>query len=100
MQRANEFSRPTQELALTRQQRRCGSCGTQILRLGHAGQATHRYGERAQAHHIRHIKFGGTEFLDNCVILCDSCHYSVHEGGNYRYGTVLGNVSDFPYFNG
>jgi hypothetical protein len=34
------------------------------------------------------------------VILCRSCHYSAHEGGNYRYGTVLGRKQDFRYSNG
>jgi 5-methylcytosine-specific restriction endonuclease McrA len=60
----------------------------------------HRFGEGAQAHHVVHIKFGGGSWLDNCVILCQSCHYSAHEGGNYRSGTVMGRKKDFPYFNG
>ena len=33
-------------------------------------------------------------------MLCWSCHYSVHEGGNYRHGTVIGEPDDFPHFNG
>lgn len=96
----NEFSRPTQELALSRQRYRCASCGTRISRLGNAGRPAHRYGEGAQAHHLRHIKFGGSDSANNCVILCNSCHYCVHEGGNYRLGTVVGRESDFPHFRG
>jgi len=49
---------------------------------------------------MRHVKFGGTDSLDNCVILCQSCHYSVHEGGNYRFGIVEGSQSDYPHFYG
>jgi 5-methylcytosine-specific restriction endonuclease McrA len=98
MQRPGEFPRVTQQLALARQKNRCASCGVHIHGLGEAGRASHDYGESAQAHHVRHIKFGGTAALDNCVIICQSCHYSVHEGGNYRRGTVVGQKSDFPCF--
>lgn len=98
MPRPNKFSRSTQELALARQRNMCASCGTHIFALGDAGQAEHRYGEGSQAHHIRHVKFGGSDSVDNCVILCNSCHYSVHEGGNYRFGTAVGRESDYPHF--
>lgn len=100
MSRDNHFSRSTQELALVRQKFRCGSCGTHILCLGEAGRADHKYGEIAHAHHRKHVKLGGTDRLDNCVILCQACHYSAHEGGRYRFGTVVGQESDFPHWNG
>ena len=100
MSRPNEFSRPTQQMALARQKHRCASCGTRITALGEAGRAAHRFGEGAQAHHVRHVKLGGTDAAHNCVILCGSCHYSAHEGGNYRFGTVVGRQSDYPHFNG
>jgi 5-methylcytosine-specific restriction endonuclease McrA len=100
MNRPNEFSTATQQLALARQRFRCASCGTRITQVGNAGRATHQFGEGTQAHHVRHVKFGGTASLDNCAILCSSCHYSVHEGGNYRFGKVVGKQSDFPHFYG
>ncbi|HSB13597.1 MAG TPA: HNH endonuclease signature motif containing protein [Bryobacteraceae bacterium] len=100
MARPNEFSLATQQLALARQKFRCASCGTHISGLGQAGRADHRYGEGAQAHHVRHVKLGGRDSLDNCVILCQACHYSAHEGGNYRFGTVTGRETDYPYFRG
>lgn len=100
MQRPGEFTRTTQALALARQKNHCASCGVRILRLGEAGRVGHVFGEGAQAHHVRHIKFGGSDSLDNCVVICQACHYSAHEGGNYRYGTVVGRRSDFRYFNG
>ncbi len=95
-----EFSRATQQKALERQKNLCASCGTPIHAVGEAGRAQHRFGESAQAHHIVHAKFGGSNELDNCVVLCEACHYSAHEGGNYRFGTVIGTQSDFPYFDG
>lgn len=100
MRRTQQFSKAAQKLALTRQKFQCASCGTPITDLSEKGREQHLFGEIAQAHHIIHIKFNGTNSVDNCVILCQSCHYSVHEGGNYRYGTVVGNKKDFPYFNG
>jgi 5-methylcytosine-specific restriction endonuclease McrA len=98
--RPQEFTRQTQELALLRQEHLCASCGTPIIKLGEAGRAEHKFAEGAQAHHIKHVKFGGTNQLDNCVVICWSCHYIVHEGGNYRFGTVIGTVDDFPHYNG
>lgn len=98
--RQQEFTRKTQELALLRQQNRCASCGTPILQIGDRGRARHKFGEGAQTHHIKHVKLGGTNDLANCAVLCWSCHYSVHEGGNYRFGTVVGTSTDFPYYHG
>src|SRR4030042_5448346 len=100
MKRVNEFSRHTQEMALVRQKNRCASCGETIVALGQKGREKHRFGEGARAHHIQHLKLRGSNSVDNCVILCESCHYSGHEGGNYRLGTIMGARDDFPYFNG
>jgi hypothetical protein len=46
------------------------------------------------------VQFGGSAELDNCVIICQACHYAVHEGGNYRFGTVVGTAADYPHFRG
>src|SRR4051794_10913636 len=92
-----EFEFDTQLRALNRQNLRCASCGTAIKALGEPGRAAHEYGEIAHAHHMKHAKFRDDDHpatleklrhVDNCVILCITCHYSAHEGGNYRYGTV------------
>jgi len=99
-QRPGEFTLGTQQQALARQHHKCGSCGTSIHSLGQQGRNVHVFGEGAQGHHVRCIKFGGTDMLGNCVILCQSCHYSAHEGGNYRFGSVMGSEADFPYFKG
>jgi len=98
MQRPNEFTRPTMELALVRQRYRCAACGTRIHSLGELGRKDHRFGEAVHAHHVLHIKLGGDNSLRNCVIICQACHYNAHEGGNYRYGTVRGEVKDFPHY--
>src|ERR1700694_2130230 len=98
--REQEFSRQTQEQAWLRQGKVCAACGTPILALGVAGQAEHKFGESVQAHHIRHVKRGGTSPFDSGVVLCWSCHYSVHEGGNYRFGIVEGTPDEFPHYRG
>ncbi|MEK7778634.1 MAG: HNH endonuclease signature motif containing protein [Pseudomonadota bacterium] len=95
-----EFTVATQQFALHRQQFCCALCRTFITKLGEMGRLQHKYSEIAHAHHILHAKYGGTNTADNCVILCQSCHYSIHEGGNYRYGTVICHRKDFPYFYG
>jgi 5-methylcytosine-specific restriction endonuclease McrA len=100
MQRPNEFTLPTMRLALARQKNHCASCGTIIHGLGESGRADHRFGEAVHAHHALHIKSGGDNSVSNCVIICQSCHYNAHEGGNYRTGTVQGQPKDFPHFNG
>lgn len=98
MQRPNEFSTGTKESALARQGHQCASCGTPITRLGEAGRPDHRYGEIGQAHHVVHVSLGGTDSERNCVILCQSCHYSAHEGGDYAHGMVVGHEGDFPHY--
>jgi hypothetical protein len=102
MSRPNEFSEPTKQQALARQRFLCGSCGTRISRPGDAGKEQHRFGEGARAHHMQFIRppFLGSASVDNCIILCQSCHYSVHEGGNYGFGTVAGSERDYTHFRG
>jgi 5-methylcytosine-specific restriction endonuclease McrA len=100
MQRANEFSKGTMKAALARQKFRCACCGEPVTALGNAGRSQHRFGEGVQAHHMTHVKHGGSDGVENCVIICQSCHYSVHEGGNYTHGTVDGTAEDYEFFSG
>jgi HNH endonuclease len=100
MNRSGDFTRRIRKLALARQQNLCACCGTRIFKLGEAGRENHKFGEGAHAHHIKHVKFGGKGNLGNCVIVCWSCHYSAHEGGNFRFGTVVGEPADFPFYKG
>lgn len=100
MSRPEDFTAETQRHAWARQDRLCGSCGTPIHRLGAEGRSLHEFGEVAHAHHMRPVRLGGKGSSSNCVILCQTCHYTAHEGGNYRYGTVVGSAEDFPHFDG
>nr|WP_254444475.1 MULTISPECIES: HNH endonuclease signature motif containing protein [unclassified Ruegeria] len=78
------FPKRIQEAALKRQKSKCGSCGTKISSIGKAGKADHKYGESAEGHHVIPHSLGGPLTKENCVILCQSCHYSAHGGGAYR----------------
>lgn len=100
MGRTQEFAPGTKLQALMRQKNRCASCGEKISHLGQTGRKSHKYGEGAHAHHVRHVQQGGTNAVFNCVILCESCHYSIHEGGNYKSKAVRANPSDYPNYNG
>ncbi len=93
------FSRETQRQALVRQKNCSACCGTDIAAVGEAGRSRHAYGEAAHAHHIQHAKHGGSNELANCVVILEACHYSVHEGGSYRFGAIDGCADDFPHFN-
>lgn len=100
MSRAQDFPVSVQKAALRRQGFRCGLCGARIDALGKDGQLSNEFGEAGQAHHVLHVKFGGTKDLANCVVICSSCHFCVYEGGNYRHGIVQGAAQDFPYWDG
>lgn len=97
-----EFTTKTKQQALLRQKNRCASCGEPISSINQIGKVSHKYGEGAHAHHMKHCQHGGTNALSNCVILCEACHYSVHDGGNYRNSAkyLIGTRSDFAHFNG
>ena len=34
--------------------------------------------------------------LENCVILCRSCHYSVHQGGSWRDASIYDDLDLLP----
>ncbi|MGO9413427.1 MAG: HNH endonuclease [Spirochaetia bacterium] len=78
------FPTPVQQLALVRQKFRCASCGTHISAVGEAGTGVHRFGERAEGHHVIPHKMGGPITVENCVVVCRACHSSAHQGGRWR----------------
>ena len=96
----DEVSTNTKRKALARQDFLCGSCGSLILPFGAKKLVSVAWGESAHAHHRKPVRMGGGVTLANCVILCESCHYSAHEGGRYSKGTVWGRITDFEYFYG
>lgn len=62
------FPASMQKLALARQGFRCASCGTATTAIGEAGSASHRFGERAEGHHVIPHKMGGPISIENCVV--------------------------------
>ena len=107
MARDADFDRYTQKSALVRQGFHCALCGTTILMIGQAGREAHAFGEAAHGHHIVHAtNQGGSADVDNCVMLCEACHYNVHFGGNYgsrgkdraKLLAFKAKPSDYPYY--
>lgn len=95
-----EFTGQIKMQALSRQEFLCGSCEDLIVPFSCRKLASVAWGESAHAHHRKPIKMGGGGNVENCVILCESCHYNAHEGGNYAHGKEWGRISDFPHFYG
>src|SRR4051812_25544791 len=90
------FPSIVQKAALQRQRSKCGSCGTAISAIGTAGAGAHKFGESAEGHHVIPHQLGGPLTVDNCVVLCKACHYSVHRGGHYAYTQQYDSVKSLP----
>lgn len=41
-----------------------------------------------EVHHIRPIKFGGTNDIDNLEVLCDTCHHRRHRKRKFDYSRI------------
>jgi 5-methylcytosine-specific restriction endonuclease McrA len=95
-----EFSAQIKLHALARQDFLCASCASLIAPFTARKLMSAAWGESAHAHHRKPVKSGGGGNVENCVILCESCHYSAHEGGNYKSGKVWGRIRNFPFFYG
>ncbi len=103
---AKEFSYQTKRRALDRQDYLCASCASLILPFD-GRLVSVAWEESAHAHHRKPMHSGGGGNVENCVILCSSCHYSAHEGGRYRpydekkkNDALFGRIRDFPYYRG
>jgi hypothetical protein len=90
------FPARVQKDALARQRFLCASCGTPIATIGEAGQTDHRFGERAEGHHVIPHTMGGPVTVENCVVVCRACHYSVHHGGRWRDISIYKDVFKLP----
>jgi 5-methylcytosine-specific restriction endonuclease McrA len=73
--------------AYFRQSKKCGFCGDYLEDIIY------------NAHHLLRRADGGLNTLDNCVLLCEDCHYHVHNHGRYRQALEL-KPSDFNYYYG
>jgi hypothetical protein len=88
------FPKLIRKLALVRQKFRCASCGTPMTGIGESGSGSHRFGERAEGHHLIPHKGGGPISIDNCVVLCRTCHYSAHQGGRWRDVSIYADLTN------
>ena len=85
--RPSEFRQSVKSQARFRQWGHCGLCGNSLDSL------------YEHAHHVRPVASGGTATVENCVILCDTCHYRAHADGSYRSG-IVAPQDYFEYFDG
>ena len=84
MARAFDFTEAAKQQARLRQWGLCAHCGTLLDDLVE------------HAHHVVPNQSGNPGKIDhlwlktaqNCVIICDVCHYRVHENGRFRAGAV------------
>jgi hypothetical protein len=74
MPRKNEFNRKTKRAAIERQGGVCAFCGVSLDTPWTDGDYT------GYAHHLRPIRHGGTDDLDNCVYLCWGHHLLLGHG--------------------
>jgi hypothetical protein len=93
------FPPSIQNQALARQRFRCAACGTSIIAIGQAGQAAHPFGEPAEGHHVIPHKMGGPISVENCVVICRSCHLSAHQGGQWRDISIYADLARLAMHN-
>lgn len=74
MGRKGDFTRKTKRMAIERQGGRCAFCGTQLVTPWSDGEF------RGYAHHLRPLRHGGSDQLDNCVYLCWGDHLLMGHG--------------------
>ena len=82
------FSRQIKKLAWERQGWLCADCGASFME-----------GLNFFGHHIRRYADGGKDTLDNCVMICEDCHYAVHNYGRYRQSIQL-DIDQYTYYYG
>jgi len=81
---------------LARQKNRCASCYSVITEIGEKGMVDHKFGERAEGHHVIPHKLGGPITEPNCVVLCRACHLNAHQGGRWRDVSIYADVVGLP----
>lgn len=72
--------------AWLRQGGKCGICGDDLSESAY------------EAHHMKPKAFGGTDDVDNIVLLCDREEHLYVHGGDFR-NAVETDPSVYPYFN-
>ena len=95
MARPFDFSRQVKQEAFQRQWNLCAHCGQDLRDLW--DNAHHVVPD--QAGKAGAAADGFLNGVDNCVVLCDLCHYAVHDSGRYRSGAVAP-PTYYPYSHG
>ena len=80
------FSNLTKNQARFRQRGKCAHCGQSLNELDES------------AHYLLRENFGGPDKEENCVILCQGCHSTVHNNASFQ-SSYLAPLSHFPYAN-
>jgi len=82
--RSFEFAASTVTAARTRQGGLCAQCGhplADVLEEAHHAVPNQTGDPSNPQHNVLRSE-------DNCVVLCDICHYAVHDSGRFRQGAV------------
>ena len=90
------FPTAVQYAALRRQKHLCASCGCRIYDIGERRQADHRFGERAEAHHVIPHSMAGPLTVENCVVICRACHLNAHQGGRWSDLSIYADIAKLP----
>lgn len=95
MGRPFDFSWKVQQTARLRQEGICACCGDDLSDLvEHAHHVIpNQSGVSAKPEHL------WLKSTDNCVVLCDQCHWRVHQDGRYQKGAVAP-PAYFPHSHG
>jgi hypothetical protein len=83
-----------QRQALARQNFQCASCGRYISKIGQEGQESHDFLESAHGHHMIPNMMGGPPTVENCVVLCQSCHLNAHQGGSWKDISIYSDLKE------
>jgi len=84
MARTYDFSDTVKNEAFTRQWNRCAHCGESLIDM--EDNAHHVVADQAGSISNPHDDFLRT--ADNCVYLCLTSHYAVHDSGHYQSGAT------------
>lgn len=84
MSRPFDFSDPTWFEARLRQGGVCARCGEDLTDLAEYGHhvVPNQSGKAGDPNHF------WLRSADNCVVVCNDCHYRVHQDGRYNTGAV------------
>ena len=80
------FSNLTKSQARLRQRGKCAHCGESLVETEEA------------AHYLLRENSGGEDKEENCVMLCQGCHTTVHGNANF-HTSYVSTIGHFPYAN-